>query len=123
MQTGNRTKPEAGILKAIKIVLASGAVAGTVGIWSALAGSAMSNSSTQLQSPGGNNLTTFPTLVPLVINPTSSQGVDQAGIIQRNVTAPEPGAVMQTPVIQTIIVGGSSGGGGAKPAARTRSSR
>ena len=41
MQQTNRNKPSAGVLNGIKIVIASGAVAGAMGIWSMLAGKAL----------------------------------------------------------------------------------
>ena len=123
MQSVKRTKPNPGVLNGIKLVLASGAIAGAVGIWSALSGSAVNNAPAQIQNPNTNELVNLPTLVPLVMNPTSNLNADQTEVVLRNVTAPEPSVVIQTPVVQSIVIGGTSGGGSPKPAARTRSSR
>lgn len=127
MQQTNRKKPGSGVLNGIKILLASGAVAGAVGIWSILAGNAMSDSSVTGQDAGNNGLADLPTLVPLADIPTVSAvaGIDPLTGL-RNVAAPTQGAVIQAPAVQSVIIGGSTASGGTtvrKPAARTRSSR
>jgi hypothetical protein len=134
MQQTNRKKPDSGVLNGIKIVLASGAVAGAVGIWSMLAGNAMNDVNLQGQDQGNTGLADLPTLIPLadvqasLINPVS----DPSSTGLRSVTVPTQSATLQSPIVQPMILGAPSSSGGAvsgsaaKPkraAARTRSSR
>ncbi len=125
MQQTNRKKPGSGVLNGIKIVLASGAVAGAVGIWSMLAGNAMNDTNLQGQDQGNTDLAELPTLIPLA--DVSTMAVipvsDPSTTGLRSVTVPTQGAAIQAPVVQTIIVAAPSSGGGARPKARTRSSR
>lgn len=124
MQQTNRNKPAPGVLNGLKIVIASGAVAGAVGIWSVLAGNAMTNTDLQAQDQGNNDLAQLPTLVPLaeVQNNAITAVVDPTTGL-RSVGSPTQGAAIQAPVVQTVIVAAPSSGGGSRPAARTRSSR
>ena len=130
MQQINRNKPTAGVLNGIKIVIASGAIAGAVGIWSMLAGKALANSNLQEQDQGNTGLTELPTLVPITVaqNTWISPVVSQSSTGLRSVTAPSSNLNIQAaPVIETVIInapsGGGGGGGGKKAAARTGSSR
>ena len=66
MQQTNRNKPSAGVLNGIKIVIASGAVAGAMGIWSMLAGKALNNSNVQAQDQDNTGIAELPTLIPYV---------------------------------------------------------
>jgi hypothetical protein len=132
MQQTNRKKPDSGVLNGIKIVLASGAVAGAVGIWSMLAGNAMNDVNLQSQDQGNTGLADLPTLIPLadvqasVINPVT----DPSTTGLRSVTIPTQSSTLQSPVVQPMVLGapavGAVSGGVVKPkrpAARTRSSR
>jgi hypothetical protein len=135
MQQTNRNKPSAGVLNGIKIVIASGAVAGAMGIWSMLAGKALNNSNVQAQGQDDTGLAELPTLIPYVAVQASgvSPVVDNSLTGLRNVTGPTQNTTVQTaPVVQTMVLaapsvsGGGGGGGGVKakrPATRTTSSR
>jgi hypothetical protein len=131
MQQTNRNKPSAGVLKGIKIVIASGAVAGAMGIWSMLAGKALNNSNVQAQGQDDTGLAELPTLIPYVAVQASgvNPAVDNTLTGLRNVTGPttQNTTVQAAPVVQTMVIaapsGGGGGGGGKKAAARTTSSR
>jgi hypothetical protein len=126
MTPTNRNKPLPGVLNGIKIIIASGAVAGAVGIWSLLAGKALDNTNIQVQDQGNIDLADLPTLIPLaaVQNSVINSVADQSSTGLRSVVIPTQGAVIQAPVVQTVIIAApSTGGGGTRPAARTRSSR
>jgi hypothetical protein len=130
MQQTNRNKPSAGVLNGIKIVIASGAVAGAMGIWSMLAGKALNNSNVQAQGQDDTGLAELPTLIPYVAVQASgvSPVVNNSPTGLRNVTGPTQNTAIQTaPVVQTMVIaapsGGGGGGGGKKAAARTTSSR
>jgi hypothetical protein len=133
MQQTNRNKPSAGVLNGIKIVIASGAVAGAMGIWSMLAGKALSNSNVQAQDQDNTGLAELPTLIPFAEVQVSgvSPVVNNSTAGLRSVTGPTQNMTIQTaPVVQTMVLAAPSvsggGGGGVKakrPATRTTSSR
>ena len=128
MQQTNRNKPSAGVLNGIKIVIASGAVAGAMGIWSMLAGKALNNSNVQAQDQDTTGLVELPTLIPYATGQASGVNleVNNSTTGLRNVTGPTQNSTIQTaPVVQTMVIAAPSGGGGGgkKGAARTNSSR
>jgi hypothetical protein len=133
MQQSNRNKPSAGVLNGIKIVIASGAVAGAMGIWSMLAGKALNNSNVQAQNQDNTGLAELPTLIPYQAVQASSVSpvVNNSTAGLRSVTGPTQNTIVQAaPVVQTMVLSAPSvsggGGGGVKakrPATRTTSSR
>jgi hypothetical protein len=133
MQQTNRNKPSAGVLNGIKIVIASGAVAGAMGIWSMLAGKALNNSNVQAQDQDSTGIAELPTLIPYVAVQSSgvNPGVDNSLAGLRSVTGPtQNSTILTAPAVQTMVIaapsGGGGGGGGVKakrPATRTTSSR
>ena len=114
MQPMNRKKPGSGVLNGIKIVLASGAVAGAVGIWSMLSGNAMNDTNLQGQDQGNTDLAALPTLIPLVDASTlaTNPASDPSTTGLRSVTVPTQSAAIQAPVVQTVIIAAPSSGGG-----------
>lgn len=125
MQQTNRKKPGSGVLNGIKIVLASGAVAGAVGIWSILAGKALNDTNLQGQDQGNTDLAALPTLIPLadVSTLATNSALNPSTTGLRSVTVPTQSAAIQAPVVQTVIIAAPSSGGGTRATTRTRSSR
>jgi hypothetical protein len=131
MQQTNRNKPSAGVLNGIKIVIASGAVAGAMGIWSMLAGKALNNSNVQAQDQDSTGIAELPTLIPYVAVQSSgvNPGVDNSLAGLRSVTGPtQNSTILTAPAVQTMVIAAPSGGGGGgvkakRPATRTTSSR
>jgi hypothetical protein len=131
MQQTNRNKPSAGVLNGIKIVIASGAVAGAMGIWSMLAGKALNNSTVQAQGQDSTGIAELPTLIPYVAVQSSgvNPGVDNSLAGLRSVTGPtQNSTILTAPAVLTMVIAAPSGGGGGgvkakRPATRTTSSR
>jgi hypothetical protein len=131
MQQTNRNKPSAGVLNGIKIVIASGAVAGAMGIWSMLAGKALNNSNVQAQDQDSTGIAELPTLIPYVAVQSSgvNPGVDNSLAGLRSVTGPtQNSTILTAPAVLTMVIAAPSGGGGGgvkakRPATRTTSSR
>lgn len=141
MQSNPQKKPAQGVLTGIKVVLVSGAVAGSIGIWGMLSDKALQSemgkvSADNDQTNQVDNFTALPTLINVVTlnteqafvlapTPTEAPGL-------RNVSAiPTQDASLSQPEIKTVVIGipsGGSGGGGtksskaSKPASSTKSS-
>jgi len=119
MNSPFKTKPSAAVLLGIKTLLASGAIAGTVGIWSMLSNQAVSAS--KLEGSDANleeeifvEAESMPTLVSLIrpeVLATPEGVLANLPPSLRNVTAlPTATAIVAAPPVQTLNLGTGSGG-------------
>lgn len=120
MNSPFKSKPSATVLLGIKTLLASGAIAGTVGIWSMLSNqevsaSKLEESDANLEEAIQGEAESMPTLVSLI---RPEELATPAGVLAnlppslRNVSAlPTATAIVSAPPVQTLNMGSGSGGG------------
>jgi hypothetical protein len=133
MSSPFKTRPPGIVLTGIKAILASGAIAGAIGIWTLLSNQAVEGSyTTDINSDAGtdenNTVGSVPTLVSLIqldgdllvsANPTELPDL-------RSISAlPTATVSIQAPIVQTVNLGAGSGGaqsgGNAKKTSRKKS--
>ncbi len=136
MSSPFKTRPPGIVLSGIKAILASGAIAGAIGIWTLLSNQAVEGSYNQdLNSDSeldeNNTAESLPTLVSLIQldgDQVVSANPTEIPTDLRAISAlPTATVSIQAPLVQTVNLGGGSGGTAKKTArkksaAKTRSS-
>ncbi len=135
MNSPFKSRPPGIVLTGLKAFLASGALAGAIGIWTLLANQAVEGSNTKdVNTDNGvddsNSLDAMPTLVPLIqLHTDQSVAVIPTDLppALRTISAiPTATVSIQPQPVQTVNLGAGSGGaqqsgGGAKKTARKKS--